>query len=155
MSIGRPSTVTDTQREELWCRYKAGETVLGIASALGQRPTNLYRVLRASGGIAPAQRSRAPRVLSFGEREEISRGIAAGNTFRAIARSLKRAVSTVSQEVARIEQFSGHWEGDLVEGSRGTYIATLVERRSRFVILIKIPEKRTDVVVDALVKAVS
>lgn len=41
----------------------------------------------------------------------------------------------------------GHWEGDLVEGRRGTYIATLVERRSRFVILIKIPEKRTDAVV--------
>jgi transposase, IS30 family len=83
MSSGRPSTVTYAQREELWRRYKAGETVLGIASALGQRTTNLYRVLQASGGIAPTQRSRAPRVLSFSEREEISRGIAAGKTFRA------------------------------------------------------------------------
>src|ERR1700687_3740193 len=98
---GRPSTVTNAQREELWRRYKAGETVLGIANALGQRTTNLYRVLQASGGIAPAQRSRAPRVLSFSEREEISRGIAAGDTLRAIARGLDRAVSTVSQEVAR------------------------------------------------------
>jgi IS30 family transposase len=41
-----------------------------------------------------------------------------------------------------------------VEGSRGTFIATLVERRSRFVILIKLSEKRTDTVVDALIKAV-
>ena len=41
-----------------------------------------------------------------------------------------------------------------MEGSRGTYIATLVERRSRFVILIKLPDKRTDAVVDALIKAV-
>jgi IS30 family transposase len=48
----------------------------------------------------------------------------------------------------------GHWEGDLVEGSRGTFIATLVERRSRFVVLVKLPEKRTDVVVEALIKAV-
>src|ERR1700675_4283708 len=48
----------------------------------------------------------------------------------------------------------GHWEGDLVEGSRGTFIATLVERRSRFVILIKLSEKRTGTVVDALIKAV-
>jgi len=48
----------------------------------------------------------------------------------------------------------GHWEGDLVEGSRGTFIATLVERRSRFVILVKLTEKRTEVVVDALIKAV-
>jgi len=98
---GRPSTVTDAQRKELWRRYKAGETVLGIGRALGQRTTNLYRVLEAVGGIAPAQRSRSLRVLSFGEREEISRGIAAGDTFRAIARGLNRAVSTISQEVAR------------------------------------------------------
>jgi IS30 family transposase len=280
MNAGRHSTVTDTQREELWRRYKAGETVLGIAGALGQRPTNLYRVLQAAGGIAPGRRSRSSKVLSFGEREEISRGIAAGDTFRAIARSLNRAVSTVSQEVARhggrrhyraaradwaawesarrpklgllsrnrqlqrivavklkqdwspqqiagwlkdqypgnpemwvshetiyrslfvqargtlkkelighlrskrrirrprhaidgrvgeriVDAVSirqrpaevkdravpGHWEGDLVEGCRGTYIATLVERRSRFVILIKIPDKRTDVVVGALIKA--
>ena len=48
----------------------------------------------------------------------------------------------------------GHWEGDLVEGSRGTYIATLVERRSRFVILVKLREKKTEAVVDALIKAV-
>lgn len=42
----------------------------------------------------------------------------------------------------------------MVEGSRGTFIATLVERRSRFVILIKLSEKRTEAVVEALVKAV-
>ena len=48
----------------------------------------------------------------------------------------------------------GHWEGDLVEGSRGTYIATLVERRSRFVILVKLSGKSTGAVVDALIKAV-
>ena len=41
-----------------------------------------------------------------------------------------------------------------MEGSRGTFIATLVERRSRFVVLVKLPEKRTEVVVDALIKAV-
>jgi IS30 family transposase len=40
-------------------------------------------------------------VLRFGEREEISRGIAAGDSFRVIAMRLNRAVSTVSQEVAR------------------------------------------------------
>jgi IS30 family transposase len=41
-----------------------------------------------------------------------------------------------------------------VEGARGTFIATLVERRSRFVVLVKLAEKRTDVVVDALIKSV-
>src|ERR1700693_97614 len=101
MRLGRASTVTNAQREDLWRRYKAGETILGIGRALGQRTTNLYRVLQAAGGIAPAQHSRSARVLSFGEREEISCGIAAGDTFRAIARCLNRAVSTISQEVAR------------------------------------------------------
>src|SRR5580700_4614 len=65
MSLGRHSTVTSAQREELWRRYKAGETVLGIGRALSQRTTNLYRVLQAAGGIAPPQRTRSPRVLSF------------------------------------------------------------------------------------------
>lgn len=100
--MGRHSRVTDAQRAELWRRYRAGETVLGIADALGQRSTsNVYRVLEATGGITPAERRRSSRVLSFGEREEISRGIAAGDTFRAIARKVDRAISTVSQEVAR------------------------------------------------------
>jgi len=52
------------------------------------------------GGIVPAERQRSSRVLSLVEREEISRGIAAGYTIRAIARGLDRAVSTVSQEVS-------------------------------------------------------
>jgi IS30 family transposase len=44
----------------------------------------------------------------------------------------------------------GHWEGDLLAGGGNTHIATLVERRSRFVILVKVPAKTTEAVVDAL-----
>jgi hypothetical protein len=84
----RPAIIVGAQREQLWRRYKAGETILGIGRALGQRPPTIHRVLQATGGIAPAQRSRSSRVLGFVEREEISRGIAAGYTFRAIARSV-------------------------------------------------------------------
>jgi hypothetical protein len=102
MKIGSHSMVTDAQRAELWRRNRPGETVHSIANVLVQRSSsNIYRDLEATGGIAPAQRSRSLRVLSVGEREEISRGITAGDTFRSIARKLKRAVSTVSQEVAR------------------------------------------------------
>jgi IS30 family transposase len=37
----------------------------------------------------------------------------------------------------------GHWEGDLLAGSRNTHIATLVERNSRFVMLVQVREVRT------------
>ena len=48
----------------------------------------------------------------------------------------------------------GHWEGDLLEGSKGTQIATLVERHSRFVMLVRIPHKGSATVVKALSKTI-
>ena len=44
----------------------------------------------------------------------------------------------------------GHWEGDLLEGTRGNFIATLVERSSRFTVLVRVPSKMS--VVDAIIK---
>lgn len=46
----------------------------------------------------------------------------------------------------------GHWEGDLIEGSNNSYIATLVERHSRYVMLVKVKNKDTETVVSALIK---
>ena len=46
----------------------------------------------------------------------------------------------------------GHWEGDLLAGANNTHIATLVERHSRFVMLLKVPSKETASVVTALAK---
>lgn len=46
----------------------------------------------------------------------------------------------------------GHWEGDLIGGSSNSYIATLVERQSRYVMLIKVANKDTESVVTALIK---
>ncbi len=46
----------------------------------------------------------------------------------------------------------GHWEGDLIGGSKNSYIATLVERHSRYVMLAKVPNKGTHSVVSALIK---
>jgi IS30 family transposase len=282
MRRGRGRIFTAAECVDLWRRYKDGESILSIAHALGRRDSSVHKILQRTGGIAPAERYRASRVLSLVEREEVSRGLAAGYTIRAIARTLNRAASTVSQEVSRhggrelyraaeadlaawesarrpklcllaknqdlqrivavklkqdwapqqiagwlkeeypknpelwvshetiyrslfvqargalkkelighlrskrrirrsrhathtgggrgeiIDAVSirqrpaeiedraipGHWEGDLVAGSRGTFIATLVERQSRFVILIKLANKRTENVVAALVKAV-
>ena len=46
----------------------------------------------------------------------------------------------------------GHWEGDLLMGSNISYIATLVERHTRYVMLAKIPSKDTETVINALIK---
>ena len=46
----------------------------------------------------------------------------------------------------------GHWEGDLLFGSSNSHIATLVERQTRYVMLVKLTGKDTESVVNALVK---
>ena len=46
----------------------------------------------------------------------------------------------------------GHWEGDLIAGANNTYIATLVERHTRYVMLAKIKGKETETVINALIK---
>jgi IS30 family transposase len=66
---------------------------------------------------------------------------------------IKNAVS-ISQRPACVEDRAvpGHWEGDLIGGSKNSYIATLVERHTRYVMLIKVPNKDTESVVAALIK---
>lgn len=46
----------------------------------------------------------------------------------------------------------GHWEGDLLAGSNNSYIATLVERHTRYVMLAKVPGKDTETVINALIR---
>ena len=46
----------------------------------------------------------------------------------------------------------GHWEGDLITGSKNSYIATLVERHTRYVMLVKVANKETETVISALIK---
>jgi IS30 family transposase len=48
----------------------------------------------------------------------------------------------------------GHWEGDLLMGGRSSAVATLVERQSRYVVLVRLPNKETATVVRALAKRV-
>jgi IS30 family transposase len=64
---------------------------------------------------------------------------------------------SIRQRPAEVEDRAvpGHWEGDLLAGGRTTAIATLVERQSRFVMLVKIDSKQTASVVSALIGQVS
>ena len=101
MAQVRRSALTTEQQRELWRRWRAGESLHEIARAFGRRASSIHGMIAAHGGYVPAARRRSPRVLSLGEREEISRGLAAGASLRLIARRLGRAPSTVSREVAR------------------------------------------------------
>jgi IS30 family transposase len=69
--------------------------------------------------------------------------------------SIVDAIS-ISERPAKIEDraIPGHWEGDLISGLRNTHIATLVERQSRFTMLVKLEGKDTETVVRALIKQV-
>ena len=63
---------------------------------------------------------------------------------------------SIRERPAEIEDraIPGHWEGDLITGSNNTHIATLVERHSRFTMLVKVNGKDTASVVTALTKQV-
>jgi IS30 family transposase len=77
---------------------------------------------------------------------------------RADGQSRGQIVDAISirERPAEVEDraIPGHWEGDLLSGSRNSHIATLVERHSRFTMLIKVPSKDTATVVAALSKHV-
>src|SRR4029078_10858795 len=61
---------------------------------------------------------------------------------------------SISERTAAVEARAvpGHWEGDLLCGSKNSYIVTLVERHSRYVMLAKVPNRETQTVVDALIR---
>ncbi|MGD2131622.1 MAG: IS30 family transposase [Maricaulaceae bacterium] len=268
------------QRDEIWDRWKAGQSLHAIGRAFDRGHSSIFAVLAPTGGVRPPPRRRSSRALSLAEREEISRGLSAGLSLRAISRGLSRPASTVSREVARnggrsryraaraetaawdralrpkpaklaqlphlaravseklaldwspqqiagwlkltspnnerarvshetiykslfiqargalkkdlvkhlrsrrairrsrtsslkgaglgqikdavsIRQrpaaaedraVPGHWEGDLIAGSNNTFIATLVERHSRYVMLVKVANKDTASMISALIK---
>jgi IS30 family transposase len=78
---------------------EAGVPVKRIANHLGRRNSSLRKFLATTGARRPSARERCPLRLSLAEREEISRGLAAGLSIRAIARGLNRSPSTVCGEV--------------------------------------------------------
>lgn len=272
-------------RREVFRHWRAGWPLGRISVDLATSVGRIYSTLRRSGGIEPAARRRSPRHLTLVEREEISRGVASGESGSAIAARLGRDRSVISREISRNggraayraaeadsrawhkarlrketllsrrpalrqvvarklrrgwspQQISGwlesggkggkggramrishetiyktlfvqargelkreltaylrtrrrmrrthaagamsgkrgqivdavsirqrpaeaedravpgHWEGDLLHVGNNAYVATLVERRSRYVILLRVASKHTDVVVRALARKI-
>jgi IS30 family transposase len=280
MNQGCKRGYSAAEKTELWDRWQRGESLTAIGRAFGKASSSVYFQIAPYGGIRPAPRRRSRLALTPWEREEISRGIAAHESVRSIAKLLGRSPSTVSREISRnggYDRYSaptaddaawartrrpkrcklassprlrravarklrlqwspeqiagwlkstfpgdqtqhvshetiyrslfvqargvlkkelfqhlrskrtirrsrrvdlpadrrgkianmvsirdrpaaaedravpGHWEGDLLSGSKNSYIATLVERHTRYVMLAKVDSKETQAVVCALIK---
>lgn len=109
--------LTPPEREQLAGQLKAGASVDELAAAFGCSTKTVRRIRGEWELRRPRTRGSGLR-LSFAERERISRGVAAGESDRAIARELGRAPSTISRELVRC-------------GGRERYRALAAERRSR------------------------
>ena len=116
-SVMRRPRWSESNTAEVWQRWEAGESLRTIATAFACTHPAIGKVLRRTGGRRPPLRRRAARVLTSGEREEISRGVASGEAFAAIGRRLARPRSTISREVGR-------------HGGRPVYRAAEADRRA-------------------------
>ena len=87
-------------RETIWDMREAGVPVKRIAKHLDRQNSSLRRFIADHGGTRPTPRDRSELRLSLAEREEISRGLAAGLSIRAIASGLERSPSTICREVS-------------------------------------------------------
>ena len=268
------------QKAEMWDRWQRGESLSSIGRLFGRESSSVFGILSPTGGIRPKVRKRSCLALTLPEREEISRGLVAGESMREIASILNRSPSTISREINRNGDYDtyratqaeqaawhrahrpkkcklacypmlkhmvatklkrnwsprqisgwlkrtypkqehkqvshetiyrslfiqargvlkkelqlylrtqrairrskqhsikkmdlgkiknivsiserpasvedravpGHWEGDLISGSNNSHIATLVERHSRYVLLVKLKGKDSETVISALIK---
>ncbi len=105
------------QKTELWNRWRNGQSLTEIGSALGKHLSSVFEVVAREGGIVPAERRRSRLALTLAEREEISRGIVAGASMRQIAAAIERSPSSVCREIAR-------------HGGRGRYRAAEAESQA-------------------------
>jgi len=92
---------TETDKALMWERWRQGESLNSIARLFDRNHSAIAGVLSRTGGIRPPPRRRSCRALALAEREEISRGVMAGLSARAIARALARPPCTVSREIRR------------------------------------------------------
>jgi IS30 family transposase len=92
---------TEADRMLMFDRWQKGESLNSIARLFGRSHSSIQGILARTGGIRPPQRRRSQRALTLSEREEISRGLVAGQSLRSITTTLGRAPSTISREINR------------------------------------------------------
>ena len=94
---------SEEDRKTIWDMREAGVPVKRIAKQLGRQNSSLRKFIADAGGRRPSARERCELRLSLAEREEISRGLAAGVSLRAIARGMSRSASTSVGRCTRTE----------------------------------------------------
>ncbi len=108
---------TNKQKSEVWDRWQSGESMSSIGRHFNRASSSVFPHLAQFGGIRPAELTRSRFALSLIEREAISRGLVAKQSFRLIAQNLNRSPSTISREVYR-------------NGGRQAYRATRSDQRA-------------------------
>ena len=121
MKRDRAFTTRPGQRALIWERWRKGETLHQIARLFDRYQSSIQGILAESGGIRPTEQRRSRSALTLIEREEISRGLVAGKSIRAIAAALGRAPSTISREIRRNDGPQGYRasEADQAAWDRG------------------------------------
>lgn len=92
---------TEAQKAAIWDRWQRGESMSSIGRSFERDSSSIHPLISRTGGFRPEPRKRGPLALSLSEREEISRGLGADQSYRCIAKHLGRAPSTISREVMR------------------------------------------------------
>ncbi len=115
--LDHPRGLSAAGKKEMWERWRAGESISDIARTLKKPPGSIHGMIEATGGFSPSERRRRRCALTPTEREEISRGLATGESLRAIAARLGRPASTVCREVNR-------------NGGRNRYRATRADEKA-------------------------
>ncbi len=95
-------------------------------------------------------------------KKELISTLRSGHKMRRAKKSVRTSTSipdlvSIRERPAEAEDraIPGHWEGDLIVGSRSSYVLTLVERHTRYVMLARIPNKESETIVKALIKLVA
>ena len=109
---------SEAEKAEIWDSIERGEAMRVIARRLGRAHGSIRTFLVDNAGRRPRPPGSSDLRLTLAEREEISRGVAAGRSLRSIAEGLGRAPSTVSREVT-------------ANGGRFHYRALQAERGAR------------------------